>query len=879
MAFQNRGIDKEHMMGENMKCLAIDRARDKDAVKYVDGVEIYSSNYFTNFTDTKYECELIDGKLIIPEGVKNLAGFSVDESFSKVDTILFPASLESIENLSLYPNENYNYGLIDNNIYSVEMLGDERNVRMHGGLFKDYKHLYQNEMLIIGRVLIDCSKTLESIVVPDAVEVIGRGCFSNGNAITEISLPESLRVIRRNAFSNCKRLSKVSFRGESSLEVIEIGAFANCPVLKSFSIPSTVKEIGASAFKNSPVIKSELKNLSSIGKDAFYGERNSEKFVFPDVLIQAYGGEKALKEYLGITNEEGLLIRDDSLILAYHDSATIIISDDVRTIDENFEIRRGNTENALVKIVLPKSLKVINGDKALLAKNVSIELPREYLRQKNSLSADIVYKYLSSSSADQLTLEDYISLFLLQNKKKINPICMPYLLKDCNETVDCMISVLMDRGSQKGYNAANAFIIDNQQEISPDRVSAFYRLCKKNKKTKIIEELERIFGGMHGPDSEVDPLESECRKKYKEDSIEQILKKATISTNKAFKKSPVLYKSSRKPVPEYVVKVVLALYMNPMLSTTQPKFISAADDLAELFDKVSLNRFMRIVGERVFNKFKEDDYYCGIYGVQKFDLMIPMLCRLMDETTVTACIEQYEKNGLYISNYNDWDYKKKKDNIDAYNDILLDGIIMSDSVAAVEFCRRKGIIDRYALFRGKAASDYEKCIGEDVKESEDDLRITKAIVIYDEILKKMDKLMDGYYNYPTVMACYGIGSISKDNSLAERFFGNLFQRYKNLDPGTSFYNDYMYEPKQLYKLWRSNHTVCEGQIGLCFTIGLAVAYYMFESSDIEAEIVYCRDKWEYRGDYSSATRAVLKISPEVKNWNAYNRKGYPVREM
>jgi len=851
-------------MSQEVLCKAIDRDRDKEK--------------FYIFTDTEFECEFINGKLMIPEGVRNLAGFRADESFSKVESMVFPASLESIESLSLFPNERYKNGSVDINVNKVEMAGDERAVRISNSTFKEYQKLYQNGMLIVGRVLLDCNKFQDVITIPDGIEIMNAGCFSHRD-IKEISLPQSMKTIGGSEFMGCKNLSKVSFRCGSNLESISNASFAFCNKLADFSVPDSVKEIGALAFKNTTVDSSDLRNVVSIGKDAFYGERCFEKFKFSDSLISEYGGEAAFKRHIGIPDENGFLIRDGSLILAYYDSSKLIIPEAVTSIDENFELLRGNTNSNNVTVILPDTLQEIKGTSALMKNNVSIELPGSYLRQKKSLPADVVNKYLNSVSTDQLSLEDYTSLFLLQNIKKIDPICIPYLMRDCTETIDCMIGVLKDRGTQKGYNATKSFIVDNKEQISSDRILAFYTLCEKNKKKKITEELDRVFGGVKGKAPDIDPTEDECRKKYNEDFIEQILKKATISTNKAFKKAPVLYKNNGEKVPEYVVKTVLALYMEPMIIKGEPKIVPEADELVELFDRKSLNAFLKIVGERVFKKFTEEDYHFGIYGVQNYDLMIPMLCKFMEESTVEACIDRYHKNVQYISNYHDWDYEKEKRNTDAYDDMLVSGIIMSDANAAIEFCKSIGIIDRYAVFRGKAAVEFS---GDDASTkivSDRALKISKAIVIYDEYIKKMDKLMDGYYNDPTVTRCYGIGSISSNNILAKTFFEMLYGRYKSLDADADYYYDYTYKPYELYQLWMNNNTVYEGQVGLCYTIGLAVAYYMFESSDIEAEIMYCRDKWEYRGDYSSATRAVLHIEPETENWKVYNQKGFPVVDM
>lgn len=372
-------------------------------------------------------------------------------------------------------------------------------------------------------------------------------------------------------------------------------------------------------------------------------------------------------------------------------------------------------------------------------------------------------------------------------------------------------------------------------------------------------------------------IEEKCLNEYKESFIEDVLKRATISTKKAFKESPVKYVGSDALVPEHVVKSAIALYMNSLLDDGQPKFVAAADELIDLFDKDSFSGFLKIIGERVYKKFKEEDYVFEIYGIQIYDYMIPLLCKYTDDTA-SICMDLYRMLDRYLEENDDWNYGGVE-NVEAYNELLTNGIMMSDSKDAVDFCKSKGIIDRYAYIRGESVNEFSEDGEIGSASSENEMEITKAIMIYDEYVKKLDKLMDGYYNYPTVEECYGLGQISRDNTKAQEFFETICNKYKRDASSRGCYYDYVYEPDELRQLWKNNSTVEEGQTGMCFTIGLAIAYYMFESKDTEAEIVYCRDKWEYRGDYSSETRATLKIAPKVEDWKVYNKVGYKVFDM
>ena len=66
----------------------------------------------------------------------------------------------------------------------------------------------------------------------------------------------------------------------------------------------------------------------------------------------------------------------------------------------------------------------------------------------------------------------------------------------------------------------------------------------------------------------------------------------------------------------------------------------------------------------------------------------------------------------------------------------------------------------------------------------------------------------------------------------------------------------------------------DGHIGVEFTVGLLVASYMFVSKNVSGCIIYCRSKWEYRGDYSYATRLCLSVSKDAEKWRAYMATGY-----
>ena len=133
------------------------------------------------------------------------------------------------------------------------------------------------------------------------------------------------------------------------------------------------------------------------------------------------------------------------------------------------------------------------------------------------------------------------------------------------------------------------------------------------------------------------------------------------------------------------------------------------------------------------------------------------------------------------------------------------------------------------------------------------------------------------YNTPTVQDTPMMRSIDLNNESVKKFYGAVIDSYKNQDHADS--NDFQYDLNQLYNYWMSIDQLEEGHIGVCLAIGIMVASYMFMSKDVKGEIVFCRDKWEYRGDYSSSTRLALHVDPDIEKWKVYSVRGYEKYDM
>ncbi len=155
-------------------------------------------------------------------------------------------------------------------------------------------------------------RNLETIVLPERVEVINDYAFYNLTSLKEITIPEKVTKIGKYAFAGCSGLDKINFTGNNlkeiadyaftnayiynhsqsgtnhrvkltnlelpeGLETIGQNAFYNC-YTQTLSLPASLKSIGGSAFSGCSLLTTvtfaENCQLESIGASAFSGDKN-----------------------------------------------------------------------------------------------------------------------------------------------------------------------------------------------------------------------------------------------------------------------------------------------------------------------------------------------------------------------------------------------------------------------------------------------------------------------------------------------------------------------------------------------------------------------------------------------------------------------------
>ena len=134
---------------------------------------------------------------------------------------------------------------------------------------------------VIGDEAFSDNSQLLSVVIPEGVSSIGKAAFQNCLNLASVSLPSSLRAIGENAFNSCGKLESIVI--PDRITVIAESTFFRCLQLREVTLPKGLKAIGELAFAVTGLEKLNLPlGLDSIGRQAFYGNRNLVSVALPN---------------------------------------------------------------------------------------------------------------------------------------------------------------------------------------------------------------------------------------------------------------------------------------------------------------------------------------------------------------------------------------------------------------------------------------------------------------------------------------------------------------------------------------------------------------------------------------------------------------------
>lgn len=222
-----------------------------------------------------------DKEVIIPQNVKSI-GFGAFMEHSEIEKIVFPNSLEVIDEYAFYACTSLKEIIIPDNVSrigrlafgdcsnctevflgeSVKDMGEfifwgctslkninvsqnNRNYTAYQGLLYD-KNLFDLKECPSGKCGV--------IEIPASVEVISGYAFFDCKNIEEIHrLGDKLIKLEVAAFYGCSNLKSINF--ENQIRKIDACAFSECSSMKEFTVGENVKSLGSSAFMNCKSLK------------------------------------------------------------------------------------------------------------------------------------------------------------------------------------------------------------------------------------------------------------------------------------------------------------------------------------------------------------------------------------------------------------------------------------------------------------------------------------------------------------------------------------------------------------------------------------------------------------------------------------------------
>lgn len=315
----------------------------------------------------------------------------------------------------------------------------------------------------------DYLQDIKSVVISDGVTSVGTSAFANCKNLTSVTLSDTITTIEEAAFFYCEKLTDISIPG--SVTSIDITAFEWCdslseinvelknrnyasisgvlynknmstlikyPVAKadeSFSVPITVKTIGANAFSNCNNLTSiTISNLVTTIEDAAFSGCNNLTGVTFSNRLEAIGNYA----FYECKNLNSIDIPSSILAIGSHafswceNLASITIPDSVKSIEDyTFSYC-----SSLTQVTIPDSVtrigvsafKNCKGLTGLYVLNKNCEIESDSLSGSNP----VIYGYKDSTA--QTFADEHGFEFTPVYCKKHTLVCVPGTPATCTST-------------------------------------------------------------------------------------------------------------------------------------------------------------------------------------------------------------------------------------------------------------------------------------------------------------------------------------------------------------------------------------------------------------------------------------------------------------
>lgn len=196
------------------------------------------SNAIASIAPYAFYCNRVIKELTFSSSLTSIGEYCFYNA-NKMVHLSFPSSLKRIADYAFFQNSELT------TIEFAEGL-EEIGPSAFYGLVKLQSLSFPKSLKVIrDNAFFKCDR-LSSITFQEGLEEIETLAFSNLTNITKIVFPSTLKVIGKSAFSACSVLESVTF--SEGLEEIGGSAFALCSSLKGVSLPASLKKIDSNPF-------------------------------------------------------------------------------------------------------------------------------------------------------------------------------------------------------------------------------------------------------------------------------------------------------------------------------------------------------------------------------------------------------------------------------------------------------------------------------------------------------------------------------------------------------------------------------------------------------------------------------------------------------
>lgn len=562
----------------------------------------------------------------------------------------------------------------------------------------------------IGSLAFSGCQSLVSISIPQSVTTIEGGAFKHCHQLTSVSVLGDVSWIPYDAFKDCDRLSSVrlpasvteigrsAFEGCSALESIDLPAsvrtirtcaFADCFSLRAIELPEGAYEIGGGAFENCKALTSLSlpSTMSKIGQDAFLGSGIREIELPPSMAV---GDRGRFLADIGVFDENGCAIEDGVLYKCVPKGEVLRVPDGVRVIEKDvlsrlfgYYVRQKPT-----RIVFPDSLTSIKDNH--IPSTVAVDLPQDFLRRNIDLSVSTLECLLQGPWGASLSQDDRVRLWFFRSSPVANNMAAAAVNADPNAAVESFLRILSERVTEPFALKAAEFVFSHKEVIREELIRQLYAFFREKKIKKAAGLLANVLdkkGSTDGEGAPVDPIEAFCKEKFVEYYLDQALTKSHFT----IKSNAVRYKEGGQYAPDFVVKCVIAPYLEQL--TERPTHTSEyrtaispfrirpdADYVAAALDREDLLRLLR-------DRVPVDQAYTSPQALAP-------LCRFgtdADVDRVISAMNKWSKWGSYG--------KSGRSAI-----IVARGaVLLSDTRAAAIYADKVGLLRYYANLHGTDA--------------------------------------------------------------------------------------------------------------------------------------------------------------------------------